>query len=210
MLDRNWFPKVLQKSTQNLPKCPKNLSKIVVRGRFWAPWGRLGGVLGRLGASLGVLGASWGVLWPSLGRLGSKKVANMAPTWSPKRSQNREKIEAKIDQNFDVSWGRIFERFWRIWEGKMEPSWHRNRAQNPCEHRNAILRKSCSHSCGGVNFLGSGVQVGSKNRSKNDVMMGWHLGIDFSWILVDFEGQVGAMLGSKIDQNSIQEGIEML
>ena len=39
-------------------------------------------------------------------------------------------------------------------------------------------------------------------------MMGRHLGIDFSWILVDFEGQVGAMLGSKIDQNSIQEGIE--
>ena len=25
---------------------------------------------------------------------------------------------------------------------------------------------------------------------------------------MDFEGQVGAMLGSKIDQNSIQEGIE--
>ena len=47
-----------------------------------------------------------------------------------------------------------------------------------------------------------------KNRSKNEVMMGRHLGIDFSWILVDFEGQVGAMLGSKIDQNSIQEGIE--
>ena len=39
-------------------------------------------------------------------------------------------------------------------------------------------------------------------------MMGRHLGIDFSWILVDLGGQVGAMLGSKIDQNSIQEGIE--
>ena len=38
--------------------------------------------------------------------------------------------------------------------------------------------------------------------------MGRHLGIDFSWILVDFEGQVGAMLGSKIEENSIQEGIE--
>ena len=38
--------------------------------------------------------------------------------------------------------------------------------------------------------------------------MGRHLGIDFSWILVDFEGQVGAMLGSKIEQNSIQEGIK--
>ena len=51
-------------------------------------------------------------------------------------------------------------------------------------------------------------QKSNKNRSKNEVMMGRHLGIDFSWILVDFEGQVGAMLGSKIDQNSIQEGIE--
>ena len=39
-------------------------------------------------------------------------------------------------------------------------------------------------------------------------MMGRHLGIDFSWILVDFEGQVGAMLGSKIDQNTIQECIQ--
>ena len=38
--------------------------------------------------------------------------------------------------------------------------------------------------------------------------MGRHLGIDFSWILVDFEGQIGAMLGSKIDQTSIQEGFE--
>ena len=53
-------------------------------------------------------------------------------------------------------------------------------------------------------------QKSNKNRSKNEVMMGRPLGIDFSWILVDFEGQVGAMLGSKIDQNSIQGGIEML
>ena len=98
--------------------------------------------------------------------------------------------------------------FWRIFGTKMKPSWHQNRTKNPCEHRNAILRKSCSHSCGGVNFLGSGVQVGSKNRSKNEVMMGRHLDIDFSWILMDLGGQVGAVLGSKIDQNSIQEGFE--
>ena len=38
--------------------------------------------------------------------------------------------------------------------------------------------------------------------------MGRHLGIDFSWILVDFGGQVGAKLGSKIDKKSIQKGIE--
>ena len=38
--------------------------------------------------------------------------------------------------------------------------------------------------------------------------MGRHLGIDFSWILMVFGGQVGAMLGSKINQKSIQEGFE--
>ena len=50
----------------------------------------------------------------------------------------------------------------------MEPSWHQNRTKNLCEHRNAILRKSCSHCSGGVNFLDSGFQVGSKSRSKID------------------------------------------
>ena len=48
----------------------------------------------------------------------------------------------------------------------------------------------------------------TKNQSKNEVMMARHLGIDFSWILIDFGGQVGAKLGSKIDEKSIQKGIE--
>ena len=90
----------------------------------------------------------------------------------------------------------------------MEPSWHQNRTKNPCEHRNAILRKSCSHCSGGSNFLDSEVQVGSKNRSKIDQKRRstWE-GIlasifdRFWWIL-------GGKLGSKIDQKSIQEGIE--
>ena len=40
--------------------------------------------------------------------------------------------------------------------------------------------------------------------------MGRHLGIDFSWIFVDFGSQVGAKLGSKIDKKSIQKSIEKL
>ena len=171
---------------------------------------RLGSVLGVSCRVLKFLWVSWvrlkaccGHPWGVLGRLGSKKVANMVPTWSPKRSQNREKIEAKIDQNLDGSWGRIFERVWWIWEGKMDPSWDQNRTKNPCEHRNAILRKSCSHCSGGANFLDSEVQVGSKNRSKIDHKMRstWE-GIlasifdRFWWIL-------GAKLGSKIDQKSM-------
>ena len=35
--------------------------------------------------------------------------------------------------------------------------------------------------------------------------MAKHLGIDFSWILIDFGAQVGAKLGSKIDQKSINK-----
>ena len=100
--------------------------------------------------------------------------------------------------------------FWEDFGGfcKMEPSWHQNRTKNPCEHRNAILRKSCSHCSGGSNFLDSEVQVGSKNRSKIDEKMRstWE-GIlasifdRFWWIL-------GAKLGGKIEPKSIKNGIE--
>ena len=48
-----------------------------------------------------------------------------------------------------------------------------------------------------------GVEVGSKNRSKNELQneinMGRHLGIDFSSILVDFGRQVGTENRAKID-----------
>ena len=53
-----------------------------------------------------------------LGRLGPKKVANMGPSWLPKRSQNRSKIDPKIDQFFDASWDRPFPIFGRFWEPK--------------------------------------------------------------------------------------------
>ena len=60
-------------------------------------------------------------------------------------------------------------------------------------------------------FEGSGGrswdQKSMKNRSKNEVMMGRHLGIDFSWILVDLGSQVGLKLGSKIDLKSIQKAL---
>ena len=67
----------------------------------WASWG----LLGPLGGLL-VLG---GILEAVLGRLGGVLVANMAPTWPPKRSPNRSKIEAKINQFLNASWDRIFE-----------------------------------------------------------------------------------------------------
>ena len=38
--------------------------------------------------------------------------------------------------------------------------------------------------------------------------MGIALGIEFSWIFVDFGRQVGTKLASKIDKKSIQKGIK--
>ena len=175
-------------------------------------WERLGGVLGRLGPSWGVLGASWGVLWAFWGRLGSplgrlerKKVANMVPTWLPKRSQNREKIEAKIDQNFDASWGRIFEGFWWIWGGKMEA-----RTNPSCPSR--FLR--C---LGGL--------LGRLERSKGSLKASWtvlgaswaRLGrvLGASWAVLGREWgptwfQLGSQNGTKISLKSIPKLINFV
>ena len=78
--------------------------------------------------------------------------------------------------------------------------------------KGVVLKKPCFFPRKNNDFEGSGGrswgQNSIKNRSKNEVMMGRYLGIDFSWILVDLGSQVGAMLGSKIDQKSIQKAIE--
>ena len=80
--------------------------------------------------------------------------------------------------------------------------------KNDPKSKPPLQRKNQLNTSGLVFSWLSGSQVGSKNRSKIDLNLGRPLGIDFSWILVDFGGQVGAKLGSKIDKKSIQKGIE--
>jgi hypothetical protein len=58
-----------------------------------------------------VLEASWRGLGGLLGGLWPRKVANMAPTWPPKRSQNKLKLDLKIDQLFNASWNRFLVDF---------------------------------------------------------------------------------------------------
>ena len=87
--------KINQKSSKHGPPKPPKMSP------KWASWG----LLGPLGGLM-VLG---GILEAVLGRLGGVLVANMAPTWPPKRSPNRSNIEAKINQFLNASWDRIFE-----------------------------------------------------------------------------------------------------
>ena len=87
-------------------------------GGSWSQSGRLGRVLGRIGCVLwrlgcilerlgGFFGASWGVF----GRISVGKVANMAPTWLPKWSQDGQKFDPKLDHFFDASWGRFLNEF---------------------------------------------------------------------------------------------------
>ncbi len=68
------------------------------------------------------LGPFWNRLGGLLGGLGPRKVANMAPTWPPKQSQNQLKIDPKIDNFFSVSWNRFLEGFWWILDAKMKQS----------------------------------------------------------------------------------------
>ena len=98
--------------------------------------------------------------------------------------------------------------FWRILEGKMEPSWHQNRSKIDANCEVRFFEKSCSRCSGGSIFEILGVEVGSKNRLKIDQKMKstWE-GIlasifhRFWWIL-------GAKLGGKIEPKSIKNGIE--
>ena len=53
---------------------------------------------------------------------GAEKVANMAPTWVPKWSQDGQKIDAKMHHFFDASWNRFLGGFWWILATKIEPS----------------------------------------------------------------------------------------
>ena len=128
-----------------------------------------------------------------MGRLEAKQVANMAPTWLPKRSPNRSKIEAKIDQFFNASWDPIFERCWWI----LGPKWKQvglpNRTQNDLIFKRRFLKKP-GFSLGKTMILKvRGMEVGSKNRSKMHVNVRRHLGFDFSSILLNFEDQVGTI-----------------
>ena len=142
-------------------------------------------VLGHPGRFWRHLGSSWRGFGGLLGRLGPRKVANMGPSCSPRRSQNRWKIDIKIDQFFDASWNRFLDGFWCILDAKMELSWHKNGIKNRCYQEKI-----------------------KKNWSNNEAKMGIALGIDFSWIFFDFGRQVGAKLASKIDKKSIQKSIK--
>ena len=79
-----------------------------------ASWAGLGGPR-RLESYLGPF---WNRLGALLGGLGPRKVANMAPTWPLKRSQNQLKIDPKIDALVNASKNLFLERCWWTLDAK--------------------------------------------------------------------------------------------
>ena len=89
------------------------------------------------------------------------KVANIAPRWLPKWTQNRRNIDGKIDRKSDASWNRFFEGFWLIFGGKTEACWLQNRAKIDPNFEERFFAKNC-FSCGKTMFLKvEGIEVGS-------------------------------------------------
>ena len=132
----------------------------------------------------------------------------MAPSWPPKSSKNREKIDAKIDQKIDAFQDRFLKRFWWILGRKMEASWHPNRSKMDACYERRFFEKSCSPCSGGSKNEVQGVQVGSKKRSKIDQKMKSTWEGTLASIFYGFWWILGGKLGSKIEPRSIEKGIE--
>ena len=97
----------------------------------------------------------------------------------------------------------LWAKFGRFLVPKWSQVGTKNWIKKRCELRMAIFQKTLFFLRKNKVFLD---QMGpswqpkpTKNRSKNRVQDGWHLGIDFSWILVDFWGQVRKQNDAKID-----------
>ena len=113
-IDQNRL-KICQTSINNQSKNQPNIDQNSTKNRglegsgagLEASWAGLGGPR-RLESYPGPF---WNRLGGLLGGLGPRKVANMGPTWHPKRSKNQLKIGPKIDPFYDASWNRYFSVF---------------------------------------------------------------------------------------------------
>ena len=130
--------------------------------------------------------------------------------WKAKWSQVGIKIDQKSIKNLcknrsfllmplGVDLWTKFADFWCQNEAKLGPKWDQKSmwTSNGEFSKNLVFPKENNvfwHQMGP-----SWEPKPTKNRSKNGVQDGWHLGIDFSWILIDFGRQVGRETGAKID-----------
>ena len=129
-------------------------------------FGREPGCIGSWGALGIVLEASWDRLGGLLGGLRPRKVANMGPTWLPKRSKNRWKIGPKIDQFYDASWNRYFSM---IFGSKNRAMLDRNCIPTSIlSYKGLKAEKYNKTNISLIRSEVSGIEKSNKNRSKID------------------------------------------
>ena len=96
---------------------------------------------------------------PTAAPILSEKVGNMGPSWLPKSSQHQQQIDAKSDKKIEAFQNQFLKRFWWIWGGKIDASWHQHRLKIDTKYESQFFEKSCSRCSGGS----ISVEVGSKN-----------------------------------------------
>ena len=176
-------PKVFQKSSKMSPKSFQNRRLGRVLGALGASWGGpgvswgvfgcLGGVIGRLVA---VLGASWGVLarkrWPTWLQLGPQNEPRITKKSMPKSI----KILMALGVGFLKDFGGFGKAKWSQVGIRIASQIDRNFERRFFEKTLFFVWKNNDFERSGAQ---SWEQKSIKNRSKNEVMMARHLGIDF-------------------------------
>ena len=114
-----------------------------------------------------------------LGDFQSQDGSNLGPKKVPSWSRNGVKIDEKIAQKFDGFGNLFLKGFWWILERILAP---KSRPKSILSSKGVFLKKQC-FSKGKTHFFEiQGVEVGSKNRSKNDAeteSLGNSIFIDF-------------------------------
>ena len=117
----------MQKPSKIDQKSSKNGPKISLGGVSGGPWGLLAAKIEKTRMEYQLLGPLGAILGPSWGPLGAV-LALGSPSWGVLGRLgallSRLKIDVKIDQKIDAFQDWFLDRFWWIFEGKMEACWH--------------------------------------------------------------------------------------
>ena len=118
------------------------------------------------------------------------------------RELHSKQKSIKILMPLGVRFFQDFGGFWRQNGAKLAPKSHQKSIPTS---KGDVLKKPYFPSGKTMILKVLGVQVGTKNRSKNEAEMGLALGIDFPLIFVDLGKLFGSKLALKIDLNINQK-----
>ena len=141
---------------------------------------------------------------PFFGRKSRQHGSNLGPKMEPKSHKNRYKNQSKNQCILGSIFGRILVDLGRQNGAKLAPKSYQKLFSTS---KGDFLKKPRLSIRKTMILKVLGVDVGSKNRSKNEVKMGRHLDMDFWRILVDLGSQVGRENPPKVDPKNVLKNI---